>query len=89
MLPDQEIVAARSWLADAAAAVSPTASLPPETQALVERAHILLADQALNQEARARLTGLLADIQAAHLAGDIAQLESLTDSLLDILFDYE
>ena len=59
------------------------------TIVLVERAERLLDGGELEPEDRARLEGVLADVQSAQNAGDVSRVEALSEQLLDLLFDLE
>lgn len=87
-LGEADVEGAQSWLAEAVADITQS-PLPAETGALVQRAEHLLKIGDLDDGERGTLSSLIRDIRAAHAEGNEERLESLTEALLDALFDYE
>jgi len=92
-LSEAEILEARERVVEATAlpAATPSAErmYSSATTVLVERAERLLDGGELEPEDRARLEGVLADVQSAQNAGDVSRVEALSEQLLDLLFDLE
>ena len=99
-LSETEILEARERVVEATAlpAATPSAErmyssaermYSSATIVLVERAERLLDGGELEPEDRARLEGVLADVQSAQNAGDVSRVEELSEQLLDLLFDLE
>ena len=80
-LSEAEILSAKKW-ADQVA-------LSDETRVLIDRAHTLLQGNTLTDEDRQKLETLLADIEDAQSISDQEDLDELSQSLLDLLFDLE
>jgi molecular chaperone DnaK len=65
------------------------AELDEETQALLDRAQVLLDGESLSDEDATGLRDLIEGIQLAQQSGDPDQLDELSEELLDRLFDLE
>ncbi|HEX9926272.1 MAG TPA: Hsp70 family protein [Anaerolineae bacterium] len=63
--------------------------LDEETQALLDRAQVLLDGESLSDEDATGLRDLIEGIQLAQQSGDPDQLDELSEELLDRLFDLE
>jgi molecular chaperone DnaK len=63
--------------------------LDEETQALLDRAQVLLDGESLSDEDATGLRDLIEGIHLAQLSGDPDQLDELSEELLDMLFDLE
>jgi molecular chaperone DnaK len=83
-LVEEQIVEAQTMLAE-----TETASSSMVTDALAARARRLLAQEDLDNEVRAELNDLLADLELAQERGNTHRVDELSETLLDILFDYE
>jgi molecular chaperone DnaK len=85
-LSEAEILSARKW-ADQEALSQVTVS--DETRILIERAQRLLGSGTLLDDDRQNLKMLLSDIDEAQEIGDEENLDELSQSLLDLLFDLD
>ncbi|MBU0512527.1 MAG: Hsp70 family protein [Chloroflexi bacterium] len=85
-LSETEILAAAKW---AEKTLPLPADLSAETIVLLDRARKQLEDTAITEDDRQELESLLMDIEAAQKQGDSEDLEELTQTLLDLLFDLE
>ncbi len=81
-LSETQILEAQSW-------VSETVALSDESEALFERAQVLLSSNTLAKEEQSKLAKLVADIQVAREAHNQGRLDALLEDLLDMLFDLE
>jgi molecular chaperone DnaK len=86
-LSEIEIMEAKERIAETA--VLPAAAPTGEIALLTERARRILAEDALEPEARADLEQLLSNLQTARSNSDMDHTDELLEDLLDLLFDLE
>jgi len=85
-LSEAEILSAKKW---ADQDVLSEAALSDETRVLIDRAKKLLENETLSDDDHQKLETLLSDIDDAQAIGDEEDLDELTQSLLDLLFDLD
>jgi molecular chaperone DnaK len=88
-LSETDILQAQSQVIEALTSPEEPVALPPEVEAMVERATQLLESDGLEPRAREDLQALLAEIHAVQARGDAEALEAVQERLLDVLFDLE
>lgn len=88
-LSESELMEAQQKVVGAVTPSEEEVMLPPETEALVDRARQLLTEDGLDESERTELRDLISDIKAAQAEGDVSWRDELEDELLDVLFDLE